>query len=198
MFISSRTNTDQSPTQSSQKERRRNKRIELSLFGRFLDEQSEEHPFQILDISCSGAVINSDFGMSVGANIVCYIDELGRVAATVTRQTANGFAVSFKVASHKRDKLADRLTWLLNKTALGLDEDRASPRHTASGSVIITRQDGRQLQCTARDISLTGASFITTGPAPHVGEHISTGNIRGCVVRSERGHFAIRYLQKGE
>ena len=198
MLMSSRINTDEIRSQTAQKERRRFKRIELVLLGRFLDEQSEEHPLQIHDISCSGAVMNTAFGMSVGANIVCYIDELGRVAATVTRQTASGFAVSFKVASHKRDKLADRLTWLLNKTPLGLDEDRTSPRHTASGSVIITRQDGRQLQCSARDISLTGASFVTTGPVPHVGEHITTGNIRGCVVRSERGNFAIRYLQKGE
>lgn len=198
MLMPKRTQPAQQLSQVSQKERRRHKRIELVLNGRFLDEQSEEHPLETNDISCSGAVIKAAFSVPVGANIVCYIDEIGRVAATVTRQTASGFAVNFKAASHKRDKIADRLTWLLNKAALGLKEDRTADRHTASGSVIIACDDGRQLQCTARDISLTGASFVTKGPVPHVGEEITTGNIRGRVVRSERGNFAIRYLHKGE
>lgn len=179
------------------KDRRRHKRVDLELHGRFLDDESEDHSLKTVNISCSGALLATSSRPAINASIVCYFDDLGRVAATVVRHTDDGFAVKFKAVEHKKDKLADRLTWLLNKNVLGLPEERLSQRYPASGSAIVTRKDGRQMQCRVLDISLTGASFETDGPVPLVGEMVTAGNLKGEIVRSQRGSFAIRYIHKG-
>jgi hypothetical protein len=140
-------------------------------------------------------MITSETRPDDGANIVCYFDELGRVAAEVIRNTPDGFAVRFKTSDHKRDKLADLLTWLINRERLDLHEDRKADRFPAGGPALVERSDGRQIQCRVIDISLTGASFATEAPPPLMGEQISTGNLKGEVVRSESGKFAIRYLR---
>ena len=183
-----------SPSRNAARDRRRHKRIPLALNGRYLNEKSEDHAMLTRDISCSGAFIVSAQHPPVGARIVCYFDELGRVACDVLWRSERGFAVSFSVTDHKRDKIADRLTWLFNRDKLGLTEDRQTPRYAANGPALITRANGLQMQCRAIDISLTGASFEARGVAPHIGEIVTAGSIRGEVVRCEGAKFAIRYL----
>lgn len=178
------------------KDRRRTKRVNLSLDGRFLNEDSEDFALKTTNLSCSGALITAETLPSISDNIICYFDDLGRVAASVIRVGPEGFAVRFRAAQHKRDKIADRLTWLLNKSVLGLPDDRSAKRYRAGGPALVTRKDGRQVQCRVLDISLTGASFQADGPAPLVGENVVAGNLNGEVVRSQGGVFAIRYLHK--
>ncbi|MEO0982865.1 MAG: PilZ domain-containing protein [Pseudomonadota bacterium] len=182
------------PAAISERERRRHRRLDLRIGGRFMNESSDEFRLRTINISCSGAFMEARQRPPLGANVVCYFDGLGRVAATVVRRTAEGFAVLFRISPFKRDKLADRLTWLLNKDALGLAEDREAPRHAASGPAVITRQDGSRLQCRVLDISLTGAGFETDGAAPMIGEIIQTGNLRGEVVRRTEKGFGVRFL----
>ena len=158
----------------------------------------EDHTLTTRDISCGGALVDSKTRSPVGSSIVCYFDHLGRVSATVVRHTETGFAVQFQVSQHKRDKLADKLTWLVNRDVLNLSEERAAPRYAAAGPAIVKRADGRDLQCRVIDISLTGAGFKTTGPAPVIGEIVKAGNLMGRVVRCEEQFFAIRYLTKTE
>lgn len=175
-------------------DRRKHKRIELQIKGRFLNDDSEDHAFTTLNISCSGAMLISEHPPKADTPIVCYFDELGRVAATVIRSTTSGFAVAFSTTDHKRDKLADRLTWLLNKDALNLSDDRTNERFDAGGPALVVLQDGRQLQCRVVDISLSGASFEIDGSAPKMGEEVIAGNLRGEVVRVQDNSFAIRYI----
>jgi len=177
-----------------EKDRRRHHRVELRLGGRFLNDVSEDHGLLTENISCNGAALISTQKPMTGAPIVCYIDGLGRVAATVIRRTDTGFAVRFNTTQHKRDKLADKLVWLVNKEKLNLTDERASPRYATEGPALITRQDGRTIQCRAIDISLTGAGFETDGPAPMLGEIVTVGHLRGEVVRRNKGRFGIRYI----
>ena len=180
------------------KDRRRNRRIAIRIKGRFLNEVSEDKGLQTRNISCGGALIESDYRPPIGARIICYFDQLGRVAATVTRQTTNGFAVDFQTTQPKRDRLADKLTWMVNRGPLKLEEERQAARYSAGGPAIVQREDGRDLQCRVIDISLTGASFKTDGPLPIIGETVKAGNLFGRVVRSENQFFAVRYLTKAE
>lgn len=180
------------------KDRRRNRRIAIRINGRFLNEISEDKGLQTRNISCGGALIDSDYRPPVGARIVCYFDQLGRVAATVSRQTNTGFAVDFQTTQPKRDRLADKLTWMINRGPLKLEEDRKAARYTAGGAAIVQREDGRDLQCRVIDISLTGASFKTSGPLPAIGETVKAGSLFGRVVRSETQSFAVRYLTKAD
>ncbi len=180
------------------KDRRRNRRVAIRIKGRFLNEVSEDKGLQTRNISCGGALIDSDYRPPVGANIVCYFDHLGRVAATVNRVTNTGFAVNFHTTQTKRDRLADKLTWMINRGPLQMDEERKASRYAAGGPAIVQREDGRNLQCRVIDISLTGASFKTDGPMPIIGEKVKAGNLYGRVVRSAEHFFAIRYLTKSE
>ena len=178
------------------KDRRRNRRVEIRIKGRFLNERSEDQSLVTRNISCGGALIESTNIPPIDSRIVCYFDHLGRVAARVARRTEFGFAVAFQVTQHKRDKLADKLTWLVNRGPLNLVDERAAPRYAAGGPAIVRRADGRDLQCRVVDISLSGASFKTDGPIPSVGETVKAGNLTGRVVRCEDQFFAIRYLTK--
>ncbi|MEE9381089.1 MAG: PilZ domain-containing protein [Hyphomonadaceae bacterium] len=181
---------------SPQKDRRRNHRIPLRIGGRYLNESSEDHGLLAINISCRGALVISTHRPSLDARIVCYFDELGRVSARVIRHTDEGFAMEFRTSQHKRDKLADKLVWLLNRDKLGLKEERASPRYATRGPAIVIREDGRELQCRVVDISLTGASFEADGPAPMIGESVKAGNLHGEVVRRTQNGFAIRYVKR--
>jgi hypothetical protein len=191
------SNPDQEPGRHITRNQRGVKRVELALTGRFLTGENEVHELCTSDISCDGAFILSKERPGIDQQVICYLDEVGRVVANVVRHSSEGFAVRFITTAHKRDKLADRLTWLLNRDALGLDEEeeRAAHRNRASGEAVLTLSGERMLQCSVTDISLTGAAFETHGQPPFVGEIITVGNLTAEVVRVTQNKFAVRFLQ---
>lgn len=176
-------------------DRRRHKRVELNLNGRFLHDGAD-HTFLTANVSCGGAIVRARAVPEVGAGVVCYFDDLGRVSGEVVRHTEDGFAVVFKASDHKKDKLSDRLVWLLNHKKYDLSDERSAPRKAGGGPALITRTNGTQLQCRVIDISLTGAAFEFDGPVPVVGEQVRVGTLRGEVVRAVSGEFAIRFLHQ--
>lgn len=178
----------------SRRDRRGFKRVELKLAGRFLLGDSEDHLLSTADISCDGAFIVSAERPGLDQQVVCYFDEVGRVVANVVRISPDGFAVRFHTSPHKRDKLADRLTWLINRDKLGLEEERGEARYQASGEATVNLSDGSQLLCSVTDISLTGAAFETAGRPPFVGERVTVGNLVGEVVRVTGKKFGVRYV----
>lgn len=178
----------------SPRDRRGFKRVELKLTGRFLIGDNEDHALHTSNMSCDGAFIVSSERPGLDQQVVCYFDDVGRVVANVVRVSPEGFAVRFHTSPHKRDKLADRLTWLINRDKLGLEEERGETRYQASGEATVNLADGSQLQCSVTDISLTGAAFETAGKPPFVGERVSVGNLVGEVVRVTGKKFAVRYV----
>lgn len=187
-----------SPLINPDKDRRHYKRVELSLGGSFLNEGTEDHQLVTQNVSCSGALVQAATVPPEGANVICYFDELGRVAATVVRSSEDSFAVSFNVVQHKREKLADRLTWLVNKNLLDIPDERAATRFPIGGPAYVSRKDGLQIACRVIDISLTGASFEAKGALPAIGEVVTAGNLRGRVVRVADGGFAVSFLRQNE
>ena len=176
-------------------DRRRHQRVELLLDGRFMFDDAD-HSLLTVNVSCGGAHIVSKVMPPEGDAVICYFDDLGRVLGRVTRHVSDGFAVAFEASAHKRDKLADRLVWLVNCKKFDLQDERVAPRKAGGGPALITRQDGSKLQCRVIDISLTGAAFEYEGPTPLIGEIVSAGTIKGEVVRSVTNEFAIRFLHK--
>ncbi len=179
----------------AQRDRRSFKRVSLRLTGRFLDAQSEDRDFLTSNVSCDGALIIANERPAANEQVVCYFDELGRVTATIIRHAPGGFAVRFQISGHKRDKLADRLTWLLNKDVLGLSDEREAERFSAGGPALVTLPDGHAIQCRVIDISLTGAGFEALGPAPFEGDVVLVGTLRAQVVRVAARNFAVRFLR---
>lgn len=178
----------------SGRDRRGFKRVELKLTGRFLIGDREDHVLSTANMSCDGAFIVSSEQPGLDEQVVCYFDEVGRVVANVVRVSPDGFAVRFHTSLHKRDKLADRLTWLINRDQLGLEEERGETRYQASGEATVNLAGGGKLQCSVTDISLTGAAFETSGKPPFVGERVTVGNLVGEVVRVAENKFAVRYV----
>lgn len=176
-------------------DRRRHHRVELRLGGRFLHD-GVDHSLQTIDVSCGGAHVLSAVMPAIGERIICYFDDLGRVSGEVVRHLEDGFALFFEASAHKRDKLADRLIWLINHKRYDLKDERSAPRKAKGGPALITRSDGSKLQCRVIDISMTGAAFEHDGPIPLVGERVRSGKIIGEVVRSVSGEFAIRFLAR--
>lgn len=178
-----------------QKDRRGHLRVDLALKGRFMYGE-RDFPLRVHNISCGGALIRSKTQPDIDTRVVCYLDGLGRVPARVTRRGDDGFAVQFEVTAHKRDKLADQLTYLANYEKYNLDVEglRSAPRKQASGPALVQRENGMKIQCRVVDISLTGAAFATKAAAPSLGETVQVGKLRGEVVRAMGQEFAIRFL----
>lgn len=176
------------------KDRRANVRVDLALTGRFLANGADDHSIMTRNISCGGAELVANTCPEIHSEVICYLEDLGRMEAEVVRQTRQGFAVRFNVSQRKREKIADRLTWLANYKQLGLTDEREAPRYAGGGPALVKRSNGRVLQCRTIDISLSGAAFEADGPAPPLGEVVHVGNLTGEVVRTLRNGFAIRYL----
>lgn len=176
-------------------DRRRYHRVELTLEGKFLHD-GNDHSLRTLDVSCGGARVEAKTLPTEGSAIVCYFDDLGRVIGTVVRHFGEGFAVAFEATQHKRDKLADRLVWLVNHKKYSLQDERSAPRKATGGPALVTRANGSKLQCRVIDISLTGAAFEVDGPLPILGEYVRVGSLRGEIVRAQANEFAIRFLHK--
>lgn len=181
-----------------QKDHRRHRRAALKLHGRFLNANNEEHSFQTANVSCGGARLHARFIPNIGDQLVCYFDEIGRIVGNVVRHIEGGFAISFEVGQLKRDRIADKLTWLVNKDRLGLEEERGAQRFNAEGPAIVVRQDGRRIQCRVVDISLTGAGFECEGARPLIGEIVSVGNISAEVMRSTHKGFGVRFIKPAQ
>ncbi len=197
MAVAARIQTvekDSAIVASMAQDKRRFRRILLAVHGRFLDGQSEEHVMVTQDISCAGAHVIASYRPAIGQTIVLYLDDLGRITGQVVRHTEHGFGVVFNVTARKRDKIVDRLTWLWNREALGLDEARETRRYATSGAALLTLADGRTMQCHVLDISATGAGLEAMTQAPMVGESLTIGTMRAEVVRSQGRRFGIRFL----
>lgn len=174
------------------------RRLPLALTGRFRNSAGEEQRLRTVSMSARSAEIHTRNVPNQGDKLVCYIDDLGRIEGEVVRVAAGAFLLKFEHSERKRDKLADQLTWLINRDKLGLAEDRASPRFETRGLAEVKLEAGGVLNCRVVDISLTGAGFEAERLPPPIGERVSVGNLRGEVVRSQGRNFGIRFLKPHE
>ncbi|MDH3580951.1 MAG: PilZ domain-containing protein, partial [Hyphomicrobiales bacterium] len=111
----------------------------------------------------------------------------------VVRLFEGGFAIRLNSTSYKREKIANQLTWIVNKSQLELAEDRAFGRSVPSRRhVKITFTDGSEYECQVQDVSLNGVS-VSVRPKPEVGEPVMVSLIRGTVVRHHDRGIGIRF-----
>jgi hypothetical protein len=175
-------------------DRRRFRRAELALVGRILDARGQERDCRTMDVSPGGARLVAPETPREGDRIVIYLDAIGRVPARVTRQADDdGFGVAFEATAHKREKIAEQLTWLINKDRLGLDDERRDERLAASASIAVTLEDGRALYCEVMDFSIVGASLKTAQLRPDIGAWVRLGQTYGRVSRYLEDGFAIDF-----
>ena len=167
-------------------EKRKHQRVRLHLLGRFMLADGQEYPCQVVNMSPGGAALVTPIPGKAGERIIAYIDEIGRVEGKIARTFDGGFAIQISATPRKRDKLASLLTWLANRSALGMPEDRRhdrlEPRNPFSH---VKLPDGRTYTCRVVDMSISGAA-VAIEVKPAIGTEVTIGMMRARVIR----HFA--------
>lgn len=175
-------------------DRRRHKRYALSLLGRFMRADRHEYPCRLVDVSVGGASFDSPVRPEIGESVVAYVDELGGLEGHVTRHLGDGFAIQLKATQHKREKLAARITWLINRHDLGGGDARAHDRLIPTKNANLLRlSDDVAFQVTLLDVSLSGAN-IATEARPAVGSEVVLGKLRAKVVRHHDRGIGVRFI----
>jgi len=175
-------------------DRRRHKRISVTLLGRFMRESKEEHPCKLTDVSAGGASIVSPVAVPVGERVVAYFDHIGGIEGEVVREFDGGFAIKIHATKHKREKLAAQLTWLANRSELAQAEGRRHERIApAKGESSLQLAEGITLSCRVLDVSISGAS-IATPARPEIGTEVVLGKLRARVMRHHPQGFGVQFL----
>jgi hypothetical protein len=175
------------------RERRRHRRVPLSLSGTLLDSRNLEHHFAILDASAGGVRIKTDARCMMGEKVVLYCQGIGRLQGAVARRGDGELAIAMTLTPLKKEKLIEALTWQINKDELQLEETRRAERFNATGELVCELGNGRKLQCRALDISLLGMSLATSEKRPMLGEPVTIGRYKGTVARYTEQGFAVDF-----
>ena len=174
-------------------EHRKHQRVKVALLGRYMLSSRREYPCQTLDMSPGGLALIAPVPAQPGERVVAYLDHIGRVEGVMVRPIANGFAMTVAATIRKRDKLAAQLTWLANRSLLGLPEDRRHerviPRNSRS---MLIMEDGTEHECRIIDVSLSGAA-LTIGIQPPVGTPVTLGRTTARVVRHIEKGLAVEF-----
>lgn len=189
---------DQSPPSQLRRQaapdRRLHRRVAWTVGVRGLSEDGVEFAARTVDICAGGLRLSTDTNLVVGQSVILYLDEIGRVEGSIVRQLCDDeFAVALRTPTRKREKIADQLTWLINRDRLALEEDRTAQRRAGSGQVIVTFGQGMTVACSVIDISLFGVALRTNGPRPQLGVRVQVGDRTGTCVRFIDGGFAVDF-----
>ena len=139
-------------------ERRRHQRVPVVLRGRYMLPDRSEYPCQTANVSPGGLLLHAPVRGVVGDRVVAYLDQIGRVEGVIARVAETGFALEISAPALKREKLADQLTWLANRHALGMREDRRHERIEPVNKRSTLHVDGLEIPVRLIDISLSGAA----------------------------------------
>jgi hypothetical protein len=174
-------------------DRRRHRRVNITLLGRFMRANRQEYPCKLIDISVGGASMMSPVSVAAEEKIVAYFDHIGGVEGTVVRNFEGGFAINFIATQHRREKLAAQLTWLINRENFpGLEErrhERIVPKNTDNSLKI----GDQTTSCQVLDVSISGAA-IGTEQRPPIGSEVMLGRLRARVMRHHDRGIGVQFL----
>ncbi len=178
-------------------DRRRHRRVAITLLGRFMRANKQEFSCKLVDISVGGAAIHSPVEVEHGERILATFDDLGAIEGHVVRTFAGGFGIELRATQYKRDKLAAQITWLMNRHELGETTDLRRHERTAIANskkqATMKLDEGVTVPVDIIDFSMSGAS-VSTIARPPIGHLVQIGKIRGKVVRHHNDGIAIEFL----
>jgi hypothetical protein len=178
-------------------DRRRHRRVAITLLGRFMRANKQEFTCKLVDISVGGAAIHTPVEVDIGERIVATFDNLGAIEGHVVRTFAGGFAIELQATQYKRDKLAAQITWLMNRHELGdAAEVRRHERTAIANSkkeATMTLDEGVSVPVNILDFSMSGAS-IATKARPPIGHQVQIGKIKARVVRHHNDGIGVEFL----
>jgi hypothetical protein len=174
-------------------DRRRSRRVRADLAGSYMLANGGEHRCQVQDISLDAVALVAPVTGRMGERVIAYIDEIGRIEGTIVRIHSIGFAMTITASPRKRDKLAAQLTWLANRHALDLQQQRSHDRFTPRNpSTTLMMPDGVCVACRVVEMSASGAA-IASETKPPINALIHLGKIEARVVRVSGDGFAVKF-----
>ena len=147
-------------------------------------------------MSVGDALFSSPVAVQDGERIIAYLDQIGGIEGTVVRVTDGGFALHISASQHKREKLAAQITWLINRSELeGIEARRPGHERIVSGekATVLRTADNREIEVRLQDISISGASLITSSRPP-IGSEVGLGKLRALVVRHHSEGVGVQFL----
>ena len=175
-------------------ERRRFRRMPVIVGGRMLDGAGREQDCRTADLSPGDVRLAAPDLPKVDDRVVLYLDGYGRLTGRVARKCGeNEVAIIFEMSTHKREKMAEALTWSMNKDQLRLDE---TPAPTVKSARVET-EFGEIIDGEILDFSLAGMTIRTTKTPPPIGAWVRIGGVYGRVARRIEGGFAVDFESRG-
>ena len=178
------------------KERRRFRRVNLSITGRlYIPATQEEAACTVQHISPGDVSVVCELKQEPKGRAVIYLENLGRFEGPIVRERDGVLVMTFSCSLQKREKLADQLTLEVNRGLLNEADLRRYDRVEAvSGRFThFTRASGDHIRCEVLDLSLSGVS-VRTDLRPPVGEHILIGHRAGRVARHHQDGIGVEFL----
>ena len=176
-------------------DKRKYRRVPIRVLGRFMREDKEEYPCQVVNMSAGGMAMLSPAQCRDGERIVAYLENFGRIEGIVVRSVEGGFAARIVASRYKREKIANLLTWLINRESLGLNEERKHERVVPRNPLSkLTLPNGDVFDCRIIDVSLSGAS-IAIVKRPTLQTEVILGRMRGRVVRHHDTGVAVQFAE---
>ena len=177
----------------SHSDRRRHRRVPLSLSARFMLPDKSEHEATVIDMSAGGLSMMSPLRPELGTHVIIYVQDFGRLEGTVVRHHEQGYACAFADARGLHDRVMDKLTLALNRAlAPSASETRVHARLPTSEVARLTLRDGTGYDCRILDMSFGGVS-IAVALRPPLGEEVTVGRTRGRVVRHHEKGIAVAF-----
>ena len=168
-------------------------RVNISVQGRFMCADHYEHECSVGSMSPIEAVMSCAVRPKIGERIIAYLDHVGRIEGEVIEAGPRNFVISINATERKRDRLSAQLTWLANKRAFGLPDDRRHERVVPGNPASEIRLDGCSYSCRIIDLSVSGAA-VEVDIRPAFGAPVALGAMRGRVVRHFEEGIAIEFL----
>lgn len=188
---------DDPVVEKAKAERRRFRRVSVDLPGRlFVPADSREASCRVTDMSPGGASVECDCVPDAGTQVVLYIDGFGRFEGSIVRQDERGFGVRFVSTALKRERTAEQLTLLMNKSLLDEADLRRDERTPTKALTRFTRCDGTLTDCEVIDLSASGVS-LRTAIRPVIGEFILVGQLAGRVARHHSDGIGVEFVGLG-
>jgi hypothetical protein len=177
------------------RERRRFRRMPIQVSGRLLDTFGREHDCRTEDISPGDVRIAATTLPPIGERVVIYLEGIGRVSGKVARACGEGeVAVIFDFTAHKREKLAEQLTLIVNRD-LGIEGPVRPIIRDGAQLVKLEFETGEAYEGEVVDFSLAGITIKSKRPPPLIGVWVRVGTVYGRVARLIEGGFAIDFDQ---
>ena len=183
----------QHETQKDGIERRRFRRFNIRLMGRFMLEDKSEYPCRIMNISAGGAAIASTVNPPIGETVILYMDHIGRAKGQIGRSESDHFGVCFDISDTQRERIALKISWLVNQIDGNEPDMRRHHRFVANNRENNLLLPGDvEITCKVQNFSLSGAAILTTA-RPKLGAQVKLGKMQATVVRHHDEGIGIEF-----